>query len=163
MRILPHCDDFAVERARLRRAGRRLVFTNGCFDLLHVGHVRYLREARALGDCLLVAVNADETVRALKGPARPLNPLAARLEVLAALSCVDYVMPFFEETPTKVIAAIVPDVLVKGGDWPVHLIAGREIVEAAGGIVMSLSLSPGVSTTALISRAVAPNHSGPCS
>jgi D-beta-D-heptose 7-phosphate kinase/D-beta-D-heptose 1-phosphate adenosyltransferase len=142
------------ERERLREAGLKLVFTNGCFDLLHPGHVRYLAEARQLGDRLLVAVNADETVAKLKGKARPLVPLAERMEILAALVMVDYVIPFDEETPARVIQELIPDILVKGGDWPVDQIAGRDTVEAAGGRVISLPFAEGYSTTGLIDQIV---------
>lgn len=138
------------ERDRLREAQLLLVFTNGCFDLLHPGHVRYLKEARQQGDRLLVAVNADETVAKLKGVERPLVPLAERMEVLAALVAVDYVIPFEEETPARVIRELVPDILVKGGDWPIEQIVGRATVEAAGGRVLSLPFAPGYSTSQLI-------------
>lgn len=141
-----------VEREKLREEGRALVFTNGCFDILHPGHVRYLAEARALGERLVVAVNADSTVSALKGDSRPLTPLAERMEILAALRVVDYVVGFDEETPGAIIDAIVPDVLVKGGDWTVDTIVGRETVEGAGGRVLSLPFAPGYSTTELIGR-----------
>jgi D-beta-D-heptose 7-phosphate kinase/D-beta-D-heptose 1-phosphate adenosyltransferase len=147
-------DAMVEERKRLRERGEILVFTNGCFDLLHPGHVRYLEEARALGDRLLVAVNADLTVRKLKGAGRPLCPLAERMEVLAALACVDYVTGFEEETPFEIIEAVVPDVLVKGGDWTPDRIVGRETVERAGGRVLSLAYAPGYSTSGLIDRIV---------
>ena len=142
------------ERERLREIGLNLVFTNGCFDLLHPGHVRYLKEARQLGDRLVVAVNRDETVTKLKGKARPLIPIAERMEVLSALVMVDYVIPFEEETPARVIQALVPDVLVKGGDWPIDQIVGRDVVEAAGGRVISLPFAKGYSTTGLIDQIV---------
>ena len=138
------------ERIRLREAQLQLVFTNGCFDLLHPGHVRYLNEARQQGDRLLVAVNADATVAKLKGGERPLVPVAERMEVLSALVMVDYVIPFEEETPAGVIRDLVPDVLVKGGDWPIEQIVGRDTVEAAGGKVLSLPFAPGYSTSQLI-------------
>ena len=138
------------ERERCREAQLLLVFTNGCFDLLHPGHVRYLKEARQQGDRLLVAVNADETVAKLKGVERPLVPLAERMEVLAALVVVDYVIPFEEETPARVIRELVPDILVKGGDWPIEQIVGRATVEAAGGTVLSLPFASGYSTSQLI-------------
>jgi D-beta-D-heptose 7-phosphate kinase/D-beta-D-heptose 1-phosphate adenosyltransferase len=141
-------------REQLRASGEELVFTNGCFDLLHPGHVRYLAEARALGDRLVVAVNADESVFKLKGWGRPLVPLEERMEVLAALGVVDYVIPFAEETPGRVIREIVPDVLVKGGDWPKDQIVGRDTVEAAGGKVLSLPFAPGYSTSNIIARIV---------
>jgi D-beta-D-heptose 7-phosphate kinase/D-beta-D-heptose 1-phosphate adenosyltransferase len=142
------------EREELRLAGEKLVFTNGCFDLLHPGHIRYLTEARNLGDRLLVAVNADETVSKLKGEGRPLVRAEERMEVLAALAVVDYVMPFEEETPARVIGELVPDVLVKGGDWPLDQIVGRDTVEAAGGKVYSLPFARGYSTSELIGRIV---------
>lgn len=136
----------------LQRAGKKVVFTNGCFDLLHVGHVRYLQEARALGDALVVGVNSDASVHRLKGPGRPLTPARERAEVLAALACVDYVTIFGGETPRRLIAAVQPDVLVKGGDWPIETIVGREVVEARGGRVVSLPFVKGRSTTATIAR-----------
>src|ERR687884_1184923 len=120
-------------RARLRDAGRRLVFTNGCFDLLHVGHVRYLQQARALGDALLVAINSDRAVRELKGAGRPVMNEHERAEVLAALSAVDYVTVFDELSPRHLIATLLPDVLAKGGDYELDEIHGREEMEAAGG------------------------------
>jgi D-beta-D-heptose 7-phosphate kinase/D-beta-D-heptose 1-phosphate adenosyltransferase len=137
---------------RLQGAGKRVVFTNGCFDLLHIGHVRYLQAARALGDALVVGLNADASVRRLKGPGRPITPARARAEVLAALACVDYVAVFGEATPLRLISAVLPDVLAKGGDWPVGLIVGREVVEARGGAVVSLPLVKGASTTAIVRR-----------
>jgi D-beta-D-heptose 7-phosphate kinase/D-beta-D-heptose 1-phosphate adenosyltransferase len=144
----------AEERRRLRERGEILVFTNGCFDLLHPGHVRYLAEARAQGDRLVVAVNADETVRELKGPGRPLTPLDERMEILAALASVDYVVGFEEETPFEIVEELVPDVLVKGGDWTPDRIVGRERVEGAGGRVLSLPFAPGHSTSSIIERVV---------
>ena len=140
------------ERLRLRSAGVRLVFTNGVFDLLHVGHVRYLTEARALGDALVVAINSDRTVRDLKGPGRPVFDQAERAEILAALRVVDYVVVFDDVSPRKLIATLLPDVLVKGGDYQLDQIHGREEVEAAGGKVISLPFVEGASTTALIER-----------
>ncbi len=136
--------------AVLRAAGKKIVFTNGCFDLLHTGHTRYLAKARSLGDLLVVAVNTDDSVRAIKGPTRPLNPVAARMEVLAALACVDYVTSFSEPDPLRIITQIQPDVLVKGGDWPVEKIVGRDVVEARGGNVVSTGYIEGASTTSLI-------------
>jgi len=146
--------DMKAEREKLREEGVTLVFTNGCFDLLHPGHVRYLTEARGKGQRLVVAVNADETVRKLKGEGRPLVPLDERMEVLAALEAVDYVTWFDEETPARIIEALVPDVLVKGGDWTPDRIVGKDVVEAAGGRVLSLPYAPGYSTSSLIERAV---------
>ena len=139
-----------VEHARER--GERVVMTNGCFDLLHAGHVRYLTEARALGDRLIVAVNDDESVRRLKGPARPVVPLADRMSVLAALADVDWVVPFSEDTPARLIGAVLPDVLVKGGDYEPDEIAGSEAVRRAGGDVRVLPLLEGRSTSSLIQR-----------
>jgi rfaE bifunctional protein nucleotidyltransferase chain/domain len=140
------------ERERLRSAGVRLVFTNGVFDLLHVGHVRYLAHARALGDALLVAINSDRSVRELKGPDRPIFNQAERAEILAALRYVDYVTIFDDVSPRSLIAKLLPDVLVKGGDYQLHEIHGREEVEAAGGRVVSLPFVEGASTTTLIER-----------
>ena len=137
----------------LRAGGKRIVFTNGCFDLMHVGHVRYLQAARALGDLLIVGVNSDASVRSLnKAPDRPIMPEAQRAEVVAALGCVDVVVIFPEPDPHALIAAVQPDVLVKGGDWSVDRIVGRDIVEARGGTVRTIPLVPGLSTTALIHR-----------
>ena len=146
--------DVPAARAALRASGRTLVFTNGCFDILHPGHVRYLTEARGLGDALMVAVNVDDTVRALKGVERPLVPLDERMEVLAALDVVDYVVSFAEPTPQRIIDVVVPDILVKGGDWKPDAIVGRDTVEAAGGRVLSLPFAPGYSSTGLIERIV---------
>jgi rfaE bifunctional protein nucleotidyltransferase chain/domain len=138
--------------AREKRGGRRVVFTNGCFDLLHPGHVRCLAEARALGDLLVVAINSDHSVRGNKGPERPLVPEKDRAEVLAALASVDYVAIFDEPTPRQLISRVLPDVLVKGADWAPDQVAGREEVEAAGGRVVSIPLAPGYSTTDLVQR-----------
>jgi D-beta-D-heptose 7-phosphate kinase/D-beta-D-heptose 1-phosphate adenosyltransferase len=135
-----------------RTRGERLVFTNGCFDLLHIGHTRYLQEAKKLGDCLIVGLNSDASVRAIKSNGRPIVPQAQRAEVLAALACVDYVVIFDEPDPRHLIASIQPDVLVKGGDWPIEQIVGREIVQARGGRVVSIPLIPDASTTALVQR-----------
>jgi rfaE bifunctional protein nucleotidyltransferase chain/domain len=140
---------------KLQQAGSKVVFTNGCFDLIHVGHIRYLREARLLGDALVVAVNSDASVRAIKGPSRPLQPEAERAEILASLECVDYVTIFSDETPHAVIAALLPDVLVKGSDWPIEKIVGREIVEAHGGRVMNIPIVEGRSTTEILNKILA--------
>lgn len=142
------------ERERLKAAGETLVFTNGCFDLLHPGHLRYLAEARRLGDRLVVAVNSDASVAELKGPERPLTPLDERLELLAALEAVDYVVAFEELTPAAIIDELVPDVLVKGGDWTPDAIVGRDTVEQAGGRVLSLPFAKGFSSSTLIERIV---------
>src|ERR1700752_1005988 len=140
------------ERQRLRAAGKRLVFTNGVFDLLHVGHVRYLAEARLLGDALIVAINSDRAVRELKGPDRPIFDESERAEILAALRFVDYVTVFDNISPRSLIAELLPDVLVKGGDYQLDQIHGREEVEAAGGSVISLPFVEGASTSQIISR-----------
>jgi D-glycero-beta-D-manno-heptose 1-phosphate adenylyltransferase len=145
-------DKMLGERQRLRAAGSRVVFTNGVFDLLHVGHVRYLAQARSLGDALIVAINSDRTVRELKGPNRPIFDQAERAEILAALKYVDYVTVFDDVSPRNVIATLLPDVLVKGGDYQLDQIHGREEVEAAGGKVISLPFVEGASTTSLIER-----------
>jgi D-beta-D-heptose 7-phosphate kinase/D-beta-D-heptose 1-phosphate adenosyltransferase len=137
---------------RLQRAGRKVVFTNGCFDLLHVGHVRCLQRARGLGDALVVGLNSDASVRRLKGPGRPLTPARERAEILAALACVDFVTVFGAATPRQLIRAVQPDVLVKGGDWDVGEIVGREIVEGRGGKVVAIPFVKGRSTTGLIGR-----------
>lgn len=141
-----------AERGRLRAGGKRLVFTNGVFDLLHVGHVRYLAQARALGDALVVAINSDKTVRELKGSNRPIFNQAERAEILAALRVVDYVVVFDDVSPRSLIAELLPDVLVKGGDYNLDEIHGREEVEAAGGNVISLPFVEGASTTSLIEK-----------
>ena len=147
--------DFTAMR-RVLPKGYRLVFTNGCFDLLHPGHVDLLARARALGDGLLVGLNSDASVRRIKndakGPKRPLNSQAARSYVLAGLEAVDFVVIFDEDTPLELIRAIHPQVLVKGGDWIKDKIVGRDVVEEAGGQVVSLPLLPGYSTTGLIAR-----------
>jgi len=136
----------------IKAAGKKVVFTNGCFDVLHVGHVRCLREARLLGDALVVGLNSDASVRAFKGPHRPLQHEDERAEILASLECVDYVTLFAEETPLDLIRAVVPDVLVKGGDWAPDQIVGREIVEAAGGLVKSIPVVTGRSSTDILTR-----------
>ncbi len=139
-----------------RRRGESLVFTNGCFDLLHVGHVRSLEEAASLGDRLLVAVNSDASVRRLKGADRPLVPARQRAEVVAALACVDFVVIFGESTPRRLIRLLEPDVLAKGGDWAPEAIVGREEVLGRGGRVVRLREVPGVRTTLLLERAKRP-------
>jgi D-beta-D-heptose 7-phosphate kinase/D-beta-D-heptose 1-phosphate adenosyltransferase len=130
----------------------RVVFTNGCFDILHVGHARYLRDARALGDLLVVGVNSDASVKRLKGPQRPVTSEDERAEMLAALAAVDYVVMFEEETPLALIEKVAPDVLVKGGDWPPEKIVGSTFVLARGGEVKSLPFHPGKSTTSILER-----------
>ena len=137
---------------RLRGNGKAVVFTNGVFDLLHPGHVRYLREARGLGDALVVGVNSDRSVRINKGADRPLTPEAERAELLAALDCVDAAVIFDEETPHDLILALQPDVLVKGADWGEDAIVGRDIVEARGGRVVRVQLAPGYSTSGMVQK-----------
>jgi len=136
----------------LQRAGKKVVFTNGCFDLLHIGHVRYLQEAQELGDALVVGVNSDASVRRLKGPGRPFTPAKERAEILAALACVDLVTVFGTTTPLRLIRALGPDVLVKGGDWPVDTIVGREAVESRGGRVVAIPFVKNRSTTRTIRK-----------
>jgi rfaE bifunctional protein nucleotidyltransferase chain/domain len=140
----------AIRQAQ--RRGQRVVFTNGCFDLLHIGHVRYLERAKRLGDLLVVAINTDASVSRLKGPRRPIVPQAQRAEVVAALGCVDYVTLFSTPTPQPLIAALRPDILVKGADWSMQQIAGKTDVEAYGGRVRTIPLTPGSSTTRLIKK-----------
>ncbi len=138
---------------KIQAQGRTVAFTNGCFDLLHPGHVAYLEQARSLGDALVVGVNTDDSVRRLfKGPGRPVTPEADRARVLAALACVDRVVLFPEDTPLELLTALQPDVLVKGGDYQVSEIVGREVVEARGGRVLALPFVPGYSTTELLER-----------
>jgi D-beta-D-heptose 7-phosphate kinase/D-beta-D-heptose 1-phosphate adenosyltransferase len=137
---------------QLHRTGKKVVFTNGVFDLLHPGHVRYLQHARTLGDALIVGVNSDRSVRANKGPGRPITPEAERGEILEALQSVDGVVVFEEPTPHQLILALQPDILVKGDDWPENAIVGRDIVEARGGMVVRVAIEPGYSTTRLIER-----------
>ena len=138
--------------ARLKRDGQRVVFTNGCFDLLHPGHTRYLAEARKLGDALVVAINSDRSTRALKGPSRPILPEGERAELIASLRCVDLVTIFDDPTPQELLARMLPHVLVKGADWGPANIVGREEVEAAGGVVASIPVVPGFSTSKIIRR-----------
>jgi len=145
--------DIALEFVkRARGDGRTVVFTNGVFDLIHPGHVRYLRHARDLGDVLVVGVNSDRSVRANKGPGRPIVPEAERAELLAALDCVDAVVIFDEDTPEAVVGALQPDILVKGADWAADAIVGRDIVEARGGRVVRVPLAPGYSTSSIIEK-----------
>ena len=146
-------EEAAAFAGKVRARGGRVVFTNGVFDLLHPGHVRYLTEARALGDALIVGLNSDRSVRAIKGPERPISPEAERAEILEALRSVDVVVVFDEETPLALIRAVQPDVLAKGADWGEGAIVGREVVEARGGRVVRVALAPGWSTTDLLARA----------
>jgi rfaE bifunctional protein nucleotidyltransferase chain/domain len=141
-------------RAEWKAAGKIVVCTNGCYDLLHPGHIRLLEKARSLGDVLVLALNSDASVQRLKGPSRPLIPERERAEVALELQAVDAVVLFDEDTPRELIAAVLPDILVKGADWA-HWIAGREEVEAAGGKVMALSLEPGYSTTDIVETILA--------
>ena len=142
-------DELVRRRADWKASGKTVVLTNGCYDLLHPGHIRLLEQARSLGDMLILALNADSSVRRLKGPSRPLMPESERIEVALGLEAVDAVTVFDEDTPRELIAAVLPDILVKGADWA-HWIAGREEVEAAGGKVLALSLEPGYSTTGIV-------------
>ncbi len=146
-------EDAVAFVTRARGCGQTIVFSNGVFDVLHPGHVRYLRDARALGDVLIVGINSDRSARALdKAPDRPINPESERAEVLAALTSVDAVVVFDEDTPFEIISALQPDVLVKGADWAADAIVGRDVVEARGGKVVRIPLAPGYSTTAIIER-----------
>jgi D-glycero-beta-D-manno-heptose 1-phosphate adenylyltransferase len=141
--------ELIAARGRWKQEGKIVVFTNGCYDLLHPGHVRLLEQARSLGDVLILALNSDSSVKRLKGPSRPLIPEQERAEVASALASVDAVTLFDEDTPRELIAALLPDILVKGADWA-HWIAGREEVEASGGKVLALALEPGYSTTGIV-------------
>jgi len=142
---------------RLRAAGRTVVFTNGVFDLLHPGHLRYLQHARSLGDALIVGINSDRSVRANKGAGRPITPEVERAEMVAALSSVEAAVIFDEDTPHAIVAALQPDVLVKGADWAEDAIVGRDIVEARGGKVVRVPIAAGYSTTAIVRRIVGKN------
>jgi D-beta-D-heptose 7-phosphate kinase/D-beta-D-heptose 1-phosphate adenosyltransferase len=153
-RIVSQAELAGVAR-RMGGRGRKLVLTNGCFDILHAGHVRLLRGARRLGDALAVAVNSDASVRRLKGRGRPLVPLRERMEVLAALEMVDYVVPFGGDTPLALIRKVRPHVLVKGADWPKSRIVGRAVVEGSGGAVRTVPLRRGLSTSRILRRIVA--------
>ncbi|HLE31547.1 MAG TPA: D-glycero-beta-D-manno-heptose 1-phosphate adenylyltransferase [Bacteroidota bacterium] len=144
--------ELLVARKRIKIEGKRVVFTNGCFDILHRGHVEYLRKAKALGDVLVVGVNTDSSVRRIKGPDRPVIDESDRAFVLAALASVDYVCLFNEDTPYELIRALVPDMLVKGADWAIEKVVGRDIVEAAGGSVQTIEFLPDRSTTGILER-----------
>jgi rfaE bifunctional protein nucleotidyltransferase chain/domain len=141
--------ELVAARAEWKQEGKRVVFTNGCYDLLHPGHIRLLERARSMGDVLILALNTDASVRRLKGPSRPLLSEKERVAQALALAAVDAVTLFDEDTPRELIAAVLPDVLIKGADWA-HFIAGREEVEAAGGQVLALPLEPGYSTTGIV-------------
>jgi D-beta-D-heptose 7-phosphate kinase/D-beta-D-heptose 1-phosphate adenosyltransferase len=145
-------ESLAVFVSEHRDAGKTIVFTNGVFDLLHPGHVRYLQHARSLGDVLIVGVNADESVRRNKGPDRPINPEGERAEVVGSLDCVDAAVIFDEDTPGGIIRLVQPDILVKGADWPEDQIVGRDTVEARGGRVVRVALEAGFSTTAIVAK-----------
>ena len=147
--------------ARLRSEGKRIVFTNGCFDLLHAGHAQYLRRAAALGDVLLVGLNSDASVRRLKGLGRPVQRAADRAYLLASLSCVSYVTIFPEDTPARLIGEVVPHVLVKGGDWKGKKIVGSDVVREHGGVVKTIRFLPGRSTTSILARAADIRRKGP--
>ncbi len=139
---------------QLKQQGKTVVFTNGCFDILHVGHVRLFQEAKALGDILIVAVNSDASVKAIKGAGRPFVPAEQRAEVVAALASVDYVIIFDEPDPLRIISEVMPQVLVKGGDWTIETIIGREVVEKAGGTVIALPFIDGISSTSIVQRII---------
>lgn len=141
-------------RQKLRQKGLRVVFTNGCFDILHVGHIRLFREAKKKGDILIAALNDDESVRRLKGPSRPVFILAERLEILEAIEDIDYLTSFAEDTPQKIIASLLPDVLVKGGDWKPEEVVGRKEVEAAGGQVVIVPYQKGHSSSSIIRKVI---------
>jgi D-glycero-beta-D-manno-heptose 1-phosphate adenylyltransferase len=147
-------EQLIVLREEWKRTGQKVVFTNGCYDILHPGHIRLLESARSLGDILILALNTDASVQRLKGPTRPLIPEGERAELAAALQAVDAVTFFDEDTPRELIAAVLPDILIKGADWA-HFIAGREEVEAAGGQVLALPLEPGYSTTGILEEVLA--------
>lgn len=144
-------EELVRQRALWKREGKTVVFTNGCYDLLHPGHIRLLEQARNLGDVLILALNSDASVRRMKGPARPMIAEGDRAAMALALAAVDAVTLFDEDTPRELIAAVLPDILIKGADWS-HFIAGREEVEAAGGRVLTVSLEPGYSTTNIVER-----------
>lgn len=152
MKTLLSLEEFLEIRKKIKEEGKKLVFTNGVFDIIHRGHVDYLNRAKALGDYLVVALNSDESVKRLKGEERPINKLEDRAFVLANLKAVDFVVSFEEDTPFEIISAIVPDVLVKGGDWKIDQIVGRDIVEANGGKVYSLPYVENYSTTNIINK-----------
>ena len=154
-------DELILHVAQHKRNGQRVVFTNGCFDLLHPGHIRVLEAARSLGDVLIVALNTDASVRASKGPSRPVLPENERAEILAAMAAVDYAVLFTEPTPREIITRLLPDVLVKGADWGANEIVGRKEVEAAGGRVVSIPLEPGYSTSAILDRMKAAPQGSP--
>lgn len=142
-----------------KQEGKKIVFTNGCYDILHIGHIHCFQESKKLGDILIVAVNSDRSVRVLKGPSRPIVPEEERAELIAAMESVDYVTIFDQEDPLEIISAVKPDILVKGGDWSIETIVGRELVESYGGTVMTLPMVPGISTSEIIEKIV--SHTSP--
>ena len=139
-------------RQKLKKQGKKVVFTNGCFDILHVGHVKYLRKARALGDVLILGLNKDASISRLKGPERPIVPEKDRADILSELECIDYVVLFGEDTPLKVIKTLKPDVLAKGGDWKINEIVGKDVLDEYGGVVKRVKLIPGRSTTNVVDK-----------
>jgi len=149
---LKNWDEITYLVKNLRKQNKKIVFTNGCFDIIHAGHVQYLQEAKALGDILIIGLNSDASVKRLKGAERPVNNQNDRAIVLSALKSVDYIVVFDEDTPYDLIKQIKPDILVKGGDWPENKIVGHDIVKANGGIVKSLSFRPGNSSTSIIEK-----------
>jgi len=149
---LKNWDEITDLVKNLRKQNKKIVFTNGCFDIIHAGHVQYLQEAKALGDILIIGLNSDASVKRLKGAERPVNNQNDRAIVLSALKSVDYIVVFDEDTPYDLIKQIKPDILVKGGDWPENKIVGHDIVKANGGIVKSLSFRPGNSSTSIIEK-----------
>ena len=153
-KIFENTQDLAVLVQKRKKSGKKVVFTNGCFDLIHTGHTRYLEQARIAGDCLIIGVNSDESVRELKGEKRPIVKLEERMEVLASLHFVDYLISFNELDPYNLIQALRPSILVKGGDWPIDDIIGKDIVEADGGSVCTIKEIPGQSTTRIIKRII---------
>ena len=155
--------ELVILRRRLRRAGKTVVFTNGTFDILHRGHVEYLASARRQGDVLVVGLNTDASIRRIKGAPRPINPGRDRAAVLAGLASVDYVCFFGDDTPARLIARLIPDVLVKGADWSIGAIVGKDVVERHGGRVRTVRLTPGRSTTGMIERILAAYHCDPAS
>ena len=152
MKKILSLEELLQARQTAKENGQKVVFTNGCFDLIHPGHIGYLRQARTLGDLLVIAINSDQSIQRIKGPLRPILSQQERATVIAALEMVSYVTIFDEETPYKIISALLPDVLVKGGDWSLDKIVGREEVEASGGSVLSLPYLEGASTTDIITR-----------
>lgn len=147
-------DELLEISTNLKKQGKTVVFTNGCFDLLHPGHLHYLIEAKSFGDTLIVAINSDDSIQKIKGDKRPISPEEDRLEMLAGLECVDFVTVFSETDPYRLISLLRPNVLVKGGDWGVENIIGRDIVEEEGGKVISIRLTPGYSTSSLIEKII---------